>query len=320
MSENALSILFAVLVFPGGLFALALGLLLKGLDRRAVARLQRRVGPPLLQPFFDVLKLMGKSTFVPDSSNALVFLMAPLAAVAAMGVAAAMIPVAGFYEPSPMLGDLLVLLYLVTIPAVVLMLAGSASGSPFGAIGFSREMAIMLAYEGPLLLVVVTVALKVGAGLGQPIALSLTDIVRYQQDHGAFLFDPRMWPALLAYITFVPANLGISPFDIPEAESEVLEGPLLEYSGPSLGLLKIVSAIKAVVVIGLGIALFFPIGPSGLAGLAVFVLKCAGVTVFGVSLVKAAMGRMRIDQAVIFYLKWPELLGIAGLALVVWKF
>lgn len=313
---DTLLLLFAVLVFPGGLFAVALGLILKGCERRTVARLQRRVGPPLMQPFFDVLKLLRKRTMVPDTANAAVFLLVPLLGIASMGVAAAMIPIGGFYDPSPALGDLLVLFYLLSVPAVMLMLAGSASGSPFGAIGFSREMAIMLAYEGPILLVVVSVALRTGAALGQPICLSLSEIVRYQQDHGAFLLDPWMWPALLTYLTFIPANLGISPFDIPEAESEVLEGPLIEYSGAPLGLLKLTSALKAVVVIGLGIALFFPNGPGGIAGLAVFALKCLAVTVCGVAVLKTAMGRMRIDQAVLFYLKWPELLGIASLALV----
>lgn len=316
MTENIALTLLAVLVFPGGLFAIALGLALKGCDRRVAARLQRRVGPPLMQPFFDVLKLLRKRTMVPETANAFLFLMVPLLGVASMGVAAAMIPIPGLYEPSPMLGDLIVLFYLISVPAVMLMLAGSASASPFGAIGFSREMAIMLAYEGPILLAVVSVALRTGAGLGQPISLSLSEIVAYQQAHGAFLFDPWMWPAFLTYLTFIPANLGISPFDIPEAESEVLEGPLIEYSGAALGLLKLTSAIKSVVVIGLGIALFFPNGPEGIAGLVVFALKCLVVTVCGVSVLRTAVGRMRIDQAVVFYLKWPELLGIASLVLV----
>ena len=95
----------------------------------------------------------------------------------------------------------------------------------------------------------------------------------------------------------------------------MLEGPLVEYSGPPLGLLKLTSAIKSVVVIGLGVALFFPVGPSGIFGLVVFMVKCL-VMVLAVSVLKAAVGRMRIDQAVMFYLKWPELLGIAGLVLV----
>lgn len=319
MTTETLWTLATVLVFPGGLFALVLGLALKGVERRAIARLQRRIGPPLVQPFYDLLKLMRKRTLIPDTANAFVFLAVPVAGLASMAVAAGMIPIAGFFEPSPLLGNLVVLFYLISIPAVSLMLAGSASGSPYGAIGFSREMAIVLAYEGPILLSLVSVALYAGALTGQPVLLNLTEIVRYQQQHGAFLFDPWMWPALLTYLCFIPANLGIAPFDIPEAESEILEGPLVEYSGPPLGLMKMMSVTKAVVVLGLGIALFFPNGPAGLAGLFVFIIKCL-VLVLAVSLLKAAVGRMRIDQAVLFYLKWPELLGFAGLALAIARF
>ena len=135
----------AVLLFPGGLFALAFGLALKGLDRRFAARLQGRVGPPLAQPFFDLVKLARKRTMVPDIACQPVFLGAPLVGAASMLLAAALVPIPGLYAPNPILGDLLVLIYLLAVPAVVLMVAGSASGSPFGAIGFSREMAMMLA-------------------------------------------------------------------------------------------------------------------------------------------------------------------------------
>ena len=198
---------------------------------------------------------------------------------------------------------------LASAAAVVLMVAGSASGSPFGAIGFSREMALMLAYEGPLVLVVAAVALRTGS-------FSLSDIVAWQQTHGAFLFDPVMWPALLAFLAFYPANLGIVPFDIPEAETEVLEGPLLEYSGPALGLFKVMSALKAVVVLGLGVALFLPLAPEGLAGLAVHLAKLVVLMILGVTLLRVSMGRMRIDQAFAFFLKWPLALSLLSLVIV----
>ncbi|MBV8646107.1 complex I subunit 1 family protein [Paludibacterium sp.] len=307
----------AVLLFPGGLFALVLGLALKGVDRRLAARLQRRVGPPLAQPFFDLVKLAFKRTMVPDIASQPVFLGAPLVGAATMMLAAAMVPIAGVYTPDPALGNLLVLLYLLAIPAVVLMIAGSASGSPFGAIGFSREMALMLAYEGPLVLVVAAIAVRVGHGQGGWASFSLTEIVAYQARHGAFLFDPVMWPALLAFLAFYPANLGIIPFDIPEAETEVLEGPLLEYSGPALGLFKVMSALKSVVVLSLGIALFFPTAPSGVAGLAVQLCKLLLLMLVGVTLVRVSCGRMRIDQAFRFFLKWPLALSLASLVAVV---
>ncbi|MGE5466968.1 MAG: respiratory chain complex I subunit 1 family protein [Ignavibacteria bacterium] len=299
----------AVVLFPGGLFAIALGLALKGADRRLAARLQGRIGPPLMQPFYDLVKLARKRTMVPDIAAEPVFLGAPLVGVVSMMLAAAQVPIPGVYAPDPILGDLLVLLYLLAVPAVVLMVAGSASGSPFGAIGFSREMALMLAYEGPLVLVVAAVALRTGS-------FSLTDIVAYQQTHGAFLLDPVMWPALAAFVAFYPANLGIVPFDIPEAETEVLEGPLLEYSGPALGLFKLMSALKAVVVLSLGIALFFPLAPEGALGLVAHLLKLLVLMLLGVTVVRVSMGRMRIDQAFRFFLKWPLVLSLISLAAV----
>lgn len=306
----------ATLLFPGGLFALACGLFLKGLDRRLAARLQGRVGPPLAQPFYDLVKLARKRTMVPDIASAPVFLGAPLVGVVAMLLGAVLVPIPGVYAGNPLLGDLLVLLYLLAVPAVVLMVAGSASGSPFGAIGFSREMAMMLAYEGPLVLVVVAVAMRTGLGQGGLISFSLNEISAYQQSHGAFLFDPLMWPALIAFALFFPANLGIVPFDIPEAETEVLEGPLLEYSGPALGLFKVMSALKAVVVLGLGVALFFPLAPAGGLGLLVHLAKLVVLMLIGVTVVRVSFGRMRIDQAFRFFLKWPLALSALSLAVV----
>jgi formate hydrogenlyase subunit 4 len=319
MMSNELAVLAAVLLFPGGVFAFAFGLALKGVDRRVAARLQGRVGPPLLQPFYDLVKLGFKRTMVPETACENVFLAAPLVGVVAMVLAVALIPIAGLYSPDPRIGNLIVLLYLLSVPGTVLMVAGSASGSPFGAIGFSREMALMLAYEATIVLVVAAVALRTGIATGQGVTFSLVDIVRYQQAHGAYLFDPVLWPALAAFVLFYPANIGIVPFDIPEAETEVLEGPLLEYSGPALAFFKVMSALKAVVVLGLGIALFLPLAPAslGIGAVVIWLAEMLVLMVVGVSAVRVAVGRMRIDQAFSFFLKWPLLLSIASLTVVV---
>jgi len=316
MSEP-LSLLLSVVIFPSGLFVLALGLALKGVDRRVAARLQRRVGPPLLQPAIDLVKLAQKRTFVPDVACRPVFLAAPLVGVVAMLLAAALVPIPGVYEPDPVLGDLLVLFYLLAVPGVVLMIAGSASGSPFGAVGFSREMMLMLGYEIPIVLVIVAVALRTGQGQGAVITFSLGEIVQYQRTHGAFLFDPIMWPTLLAFSAFLPANLGIIPFDMPEAETEVLEGPLLEYSGPTLGLFRMMSAVRTVVVLALGICLFFPNAPAGIAGLAVWAVKLLVLATAGVTVLRVSVGRKRIDRAFIYFFRWPLAFAVVGLATVV---
>lgn len=311
-----ITLLISVLIFPGGLFALAFGLALKGADRRLAARLQGRVGPPLVQPFYDLVKLGFKRTMVPISASEAVFFAAPLLGTISMLLAAALIPISGVYTPDPQLGNMLVLLYLLAIPGVALMLAGSASGSPYGAIGFSREMALMLAYEGPIVLVFAAVGLRTGLAQGNWVTFNLSEIVAYQQAHGAFILDPVLWPAVLAFAFFYPANLGIVPFDIPEAETEVLEGPLLEYSGPALGLFKIMSALKAVVVLSLGVALFMPLNIGSIAGFAGWLVQMLVLVLVGVTAVRVSAGRMRIDQAFVFFLKWPLALAAASLVAV----
>lgn len=315
---DTLLALLHMLIFPGGIFALAVGFFFKGLDRRFEARLQRRVGPPLKQPLLDIAKLLTKETLIPDTAHRTAFLMAPVLGFAGMAVCAAFIPVPGVYRGLTNMGDLLVIFYLLPVPAIALMLAGSSSSSPFGAIGFSREMLMMLAYEVPLLAVLLAVAMMVGKGLGTGAEFSLAEIVRYQAAAGPLGFNPIMMPALAAYLMFLPGTMGVVPFDIPEAETEVLEGPLLEYGGPPLAMFQIGSALKTFVVLGLGVALFFPgtLGDFWLVNLIWFLCKCLALMVLSLTLVKAATGRFRIDQAFWFYVKYPTALSLVSLVLV----
>lgn len=305
-------------IFPGGLFALAVGLLFKGLDRRVEARLQRRVGPPLIQPLLDIAKLLTKETLIPKTAVRSVFLAAPVVGFAGMAVCAAFIPVPGVFDGLYNMGDLLVLFYLLPIPAIAIMLGGSASSSPFGAMGFSREMLMMLAYETPLLMILLAVAMLVGKATGTGAEFSLLSIVDWQQGAGSLGLNPVMIPALLAYLIFLPGTMGVPPFDIPEAETEVLEGPLLEYGGPLLALFQIGSALKTFVVLGLGVALFFPgtISDFWIVNLIWFVFKCLMLMLLSLTLVKSATGRFRIDQAFRFYVKVPTVLALVSLVLV----
>lgn len=307
---------FHLFIFPGGVFALSAGLLLKGLDRKMEARLQRRVGPPILQPFIDVVKLAGKESMTPDTAQRYLFRAAPLLGLTGMAVCAALLPVPGVSHGLPGLGDMLVYFYLLPLPAVALMLAGSSSSSPFGALGFSREMTIVFAYEIPLLLVILAVAMRVGGP--DAAEFSLGRIVEYQFAHGQFGLDWRLVPAMLAYLCFLPGTLGVPPFDIPEAETEILEGPLLEYSGAALACFQLAAALKSVVVLGFGVVMFFPGAlPGGMFVNALwFLLKCLVLMLISITLVKSSTGRFRVDQAFSFYLKAPTLLAALSLALV----
>ncbi|MGE4551832.1 MAG: respiratory chain complex I subunit 1 family protein [Desulfovibrionaceae bacterium] len=318
MKETLLPLLH-LLLFPGGAFALAAGLLLKGVDRRVEARLQRRVGPPILQPFLDIIKLAHKETIIPATGNRAAFLAAPLIGLTGMAVCAAFIPVPGAYAGMDNMGDMLVIFYLLPLPAIALMVGGSASSSPFGAFGFSREMCMMLAYELPLLGVLLAVAMKVGATMpGGGAEFSLAEVVRWQAANGQLGLHWSMLPALAAYLFFLPGTMGVAPFDTPEAESEVVEGPLLEYSGPALGFFYLGAALKAVVVLGLGVVMFFPgTLPGGvLVNVAWFLAKCLLLMLVSLTVVKAATGRFRPEQAFVFYMKYPLPLALAGLGLV----
>ena len=305
--------LVALTVFPGGVFALAVGLWLKGFDRRLIARLQQRVGPPLLQPLYDLSKLLRKRTLIPEEAHPAIFLGAPAFGLATVAVACALLPVPGLYSPPR--SDLVLFVYLLAVPGIVIMLSGSSSGSVYGAIGFSREMSLILAYEGPLLFALVAVAVYVGRAQGVWVELSLAEIVRFQTEHGPNIARPILWPAFFAYLAFLPATLGVAPFDIAEAETEVLEGPLLEYSGPPLAALQAMQAMTRFVALGLGVTLFFPFDAGSLAAVPVFVIEVTLLGAIAVTAIRASMGRMRIDQALRFFLTWPEAAGLLSLVL-----
>jgi len=314
---NILQAAFAILVFPGGLFALALGLFLKGTDRKFYARLQRRVGPPLIQPALDIIKLCTKETMIPDSANALAFQLAPMLGLTGVLVTAAVMPIGGVWNGVTGLGDLLILLYLLPIPAMAMMLAGGASSSPYGSLGFSREMCLMFAYEMPLVAAFLAVAVRVGGADGA--RFSLDAIMSYQYLHGPLLLDPVMIPAVLALLVFIPGTMASGLFDIPEAEPEVIEGPLLEYSGPLLAVFNLMSAVKLVVVLELAVALLCPnpIGGGVLVNLAWHVFKCLALLLVSVTCFRAATGRLRLDQGFSFFVKYTSPLALVSLGLAV---
>ena len=308
--------LFNLLIFPGGLFALALGILFKGLDRKIEARLQRRVGPPVIQPVIDIVKLSGKEAMIPETAQRPLYQSAPLIGFVGMAVCASLLPIPGVSQGLPYMGDMLVYFYLLQLPAVALMIAGSSSSSPFGTLGFSREMTLMFAYEIPLLMIILAVAMKVG---GTNFAeFSLMNIIGYQEENGQFITNWVMLPAFIAYLFFLPGTMGVPPFDIPEAETEIIEGPLLEYSGASLALFQLTGAIKNIVVLGFGVVIFFPmtLGSNIVVNILWFAVKCFILMLISCTFVKSATGRFRIEQAFGFYLKIPAVLAAISLILV----
>ncbi len=335
---SALKSLAYVLIFPGFLFCFLSGMLLCGIDRKLVARMQKRVGPPILQPFYDFFKLCGKETIVPAAANKVMFLMAPLLGLASLVVLQLFIPVFQYQIPAfAQVADVIVILYLLLIPAVSIILGGASTGSPYAGVGLSREMVTVLACELPLVLVLLSVGKVVGAESDGGICFSMTGIVNYQLAHGSLITHAGLIPAAIAFLLVIPGETGNHPFDAAEAETEICEGMLAEYSGAPLGVFKLNHAIKMLTMTSLFVMLFFGgigsgleslvalVGLTGVAArvvgmlLAVLVLflLCVIVTAVGISFVHAVTARLKIEQIFKYY--WTVVSGLALLSLVlVW--
>lgn len=312
---SALQYLGYVLIFPGFLFCFLAGMLLCGIDRKLVAKMQKRVGPPILQPFYDFFKLCGKETIIPASASKTTFLMAPLVGLAALVVIQLFIPVFSFSAFSGM-ADVIVILYLLLIPAMSIILGGAASGSPYAGVGLSREMVTIISCELPLVLVLLAVAKTVGSAMGTGLCFSLSDIAAYQAMNGSLITKLSMIPAAVAMLLIIPGETGNHPFDAAEAETEICEGLLAEYSGAPLGVFKLSHAIKMLTLTSLFAALFLGGLGTGIVALDAIILflLCVMLTAVSISFVHAITARLKIEQIFKFY--WTLVTGLALISLV----
>lgn len=313
-----IKILFYILVFPGFLFSIFFGLLLSGINRKIVARMQRRVGPPIVQPFYDFFKLMGKDKIIPRNASKKAFLAAPIVGLLSVITISLFIPVFG-YTFIPNTADVIVIIYLLTIPAVAIMVGGSSSSSPYAGIGISREMVVMLSYELPLAIVLLAVGIKAGSGLSQAggVTFSLKMISDYQAQNGIMISKLSMIPAAIAFLFIIPAEVGSIPFDVAEAETEICEGPLVEYNSLQLGMFKLTSSVKIFIMTSLFVALFLGgLGFNNLFGnIILLIVLDILITIVSISFVKSIVARIKIEQTLKFFWTIPTILALISLAL-----
>ncbi len=289
-------------VFNVGL-VLAAAPLLEGIIRKVTARIQSRQGPPLWQPYFDLAKLLTKEDIESGEAPA-VQRFAGYLSLAAILTVACFVPMGG-QPPMAIVGDGILLIYLLTLTGVATLLAGFAAGSTYSIFGASREMITMLALEPLFAITIIVGAVKVQS-------LDLVGIL----NGSAYASDGFPWAGILMMLVVLfalQAFVGRIPFDICEAETEIMEGPFVEYSGPKLALFKYSRMVKLFVYCALFASLFAPWG-SGLVfplSLAVLLVKVL-ILVLLVTLVAATHARLRIDQALRYY---ATLLGVGFVAL-----
>ncbi len=214
----------------GGLILTPLiGGLLTGLDRRLTARLQSRMGPPLLQPFYDVFKLLGKQ---PRTTNSWIIFCAY------MYVVASALSVLIFFLG----GDLLLLFFVLTVGAVFQVVGAVSVPSPYSQVGAQRELLLMLAYEPILILVFVGFAMCTGSFMVHSV---------FDLNSPLLLKMPLLFLALGYALTI---KLRKSPFDISASHhghQELVRGVQTEYSGPFLALIEIGHWFDLVLILGM---------------------------------------------------------------------
>ncbi len=291
-----LTALARLLIFPGLLFAMPAAWFFLWVERKAVARMQERVGPPFMQPFWDFIKLLGKST--PPRPGIAGFIMRawPLIAVASAAGAVGLLPVlpaSGGFE-----GDLILLLALLELPSICIIAAGFSSRSIFGEIGSAREAALSVSYNIVFLLAIVSIA--------------ASQHTFRLEDLAALPSSPLRWLGVVAILICLPAKLHLNPFSLPNAEQEIYAGPMTEYAGPELAMWELAHGLEWVAATGLVATLIAPhIAMSLLAGLVFVALSVA--VVLALSVVAAATARLAIDSSVRFY--WQCTLIFAVLAI-----
>ncbi|HAM37989.1 MAG TPA: hypothetical protein DCP53_01110 [Elusimicrobia bacterium] len=300
-----MKLLFEFIIFPGFIFTAILGMLVSWIDRKVTARIQWRQGPPLLQPYYDLEKLLIKETIIPENANALIFLISPLIAIISTTIVSLIIWKTIFNPQSLFIGDLIVVIYLLALTPIAVILGASASGNPIASLAASREMKLFMSYELPFIFSILVPVIKAHS-------IKLGEIIIYQQSTGMIFNSISGILASAIFLITIHAKLGLVPFDIAEAETELAGGVFIEYSGTPLALHKLNRIMLLFVVPVFAVILFL----GGMHPFYTGILKYLVVVVL-IILIKNTNPRLRIDQAIKFFWRRCTMLSILAIILAI---
>lgn len=290
------SALFASLVFPGLLFSVAMAFWFQYLERKIVARIQRRIGPlytgphGLFQPLYDFLKMLFKEEIVPEDADKTYYRIAPILATVIPVYGMAFIPVVSYKCALSFEGDFLFTLFLFSLSVFTTAIAGYAVYSPYSSVGVGRLIIQYSIYESFL-------ALSLAIASLQASSISFSGMLRYQAVHGPLVFYQPI--GFVVAIVALIAKLEKPPFDLPHAKQEIVAGWMTEYSGRGLAFLKLSKDLSMVWGISLISTVYLggPLGPlfpqTDLAGFLWFAVKCLAISLV-IIFVRGVSGRMRV--------------------------
>ncbi|HOP28202.1 MAG TPA: NADH-quinone oxidoreductase subunit H [Spirochaetota bacterium] len=268
---------------------LAFAPLFEGIVRKLTAKVQSRQGPPVIQPYYDLIKLLGKENFIVGNW---VFKLAPLMSFAAILSVICFVPLGYTANFLTQYADVITIIYLLTMGGVSILLGALSSRNTFAMMGASREMVTMIMVEPVLAMTFFVGAVKVKS-LG--IDATIFSVMNTGYSWAVLLM-------MVLYLMALQAFVGKQPFDIAEAEQEILEGPFIEYSGPNYALFKYSMMLKQMFYASLFVMVFVPFLYTGVYALDIAIQLCEIALVYVViALVGATNPRLRIDQAVKYY-------------------
>ena len=278
-----------VLVIVNVVIFLALAPLFEGIIRKLTAKVQSRKGPPIIQPYLDLLKLLGKESIVPGNWA---FKLAPMMALASIITAVAILPFGYTRNFLTEYGDVITIIYLLTLGGVSVLLGALSSRNTYAVVGASREMVTMIMVEPVLAMTFI-----MGAVRAKSLSVDASMWSTLSNGYG--------WSAILmlvVYLMALQAFVARQPFDITEAEVEIMEGPFIEYSGPNYALFKYYMMLKQMFYAALFVTVFIPFFQTGVYwGNAAVQLALIAVVFVLISLLGSTNPRLRIDQAVKYY-------------------
>ena len=269
-----------------------------GLERKWKARFQGRIGPPITQAFYDVIKLLAKSPLNRVASDVPFLIGLPLLAVGSTIGALALLPV--FSSESGFVGDIVVLVGLLEMPPLAFILAGYATRSIYGEVGSNREAVVSIVSNVPFLAALIAMASASGSMHSAEIATLTPWMVRV--------------PAVIAILLCLPMKLRITPFSLANAEQEVLAGPLTEFDGARLALWEMAHALEWTALIGFAVSFAIPVrSTSGIVNAVVYVVL-SFVLVLLLTLLASSTARLKVSQATSLMWKWGGT--VAAIALI----
>lgn len=299
--------LFYIFIFPGFLFLSVIAMFGEYVDRILYARFQNRQGPPWFQPFADFIKLTAKEDIIPAEADQKMFKMMPVLALTSVLCAYLYIPL---WSPDALFsfkGDLIVVIYLLTIPTLTFFLGGWYSASLFSMIGAIRSLTQLFAYEVPLFMAVLAPAMLADTW-------SLREIVLFYNARPVYCLFNII--GFMVSIVILLGKLEKVPFDSPEAETEVVGGTFTEYGGRFLAFFRWAIDIEMIVGSSLVAAVFLPFGMelTPVLGFVLYLVKILFIISI-MALIRSVAARFRIEQMLKF--SWKYLAPAALLQLLI---